>query len=204
MIFGSLKVLIDSSSLCMQKNGFTKFILVLVIIVILSTVGFLLTAKNSQTTSKPSPSSVNEAQSTPSATPAVTNLQYRNEQYGFTFALPPSWEGYTIVTNEWKGSGTNGGQGEMSVEKGPLLSIRHPLWTTQKPRQDIPIMIFTLTQWDLLQQDKFHIGAAPINPHEFGRNSKYVFALPARYNFAFPEGYEEVERIVENRPLEVF
>jgi len=38
---------------------------------------------------------------------------------------------------------------------------------------------------DSLQQEKFHIGAAPINPSELGRNTKYVFALPARYNYAF-------------------
>jgi hypothetical protein len=35
-----------------------------------------------------------------------------------------------------------------------------------------------------------------------GRNNRYVFALPARYNFAFPEGYEEVEKILESKPLE--
>ncbi|QHQ61916.1 hypothetical protein Ana3638_14920 [Anaerocolumna sedimenticola] len=62
-------------------------------------------------------------------------------------------------------------------------------------------MVFTLSQWDAMQQDKFHIGAAPINPEELGRNSKYVFALPARYNFAFPAGYEEVENIMVNAPL---
>lgn len=58
-------------------------------------------------------------------------------------------------------------------------------------------MIFTLEQWGSLLEGKFHIGAAPIGPTELGRNSKYVFALPARYNFAFPEGYEEVEEIIK-------
>jgi hypothetical protein len=61
--------------------------------------------------------------------------------------------------------------------------------------------VFTLSQWDELQQDKFHIGAAPIGPGELGRNSKYVFALPARYNFAFPEGYEEVDQLLQTNPL---
>lgn len=62
-------------------------------------------------------------------------------------------------------------------------------------------MVFTTTQWEALQQEQFHIGAAPIGPRELGRNQRYVFALPARYNFAFPEGYEEVEQIIESNPL---
>jgi hypothetical protein len=62
-------------------------------------------------------------------------------------------------------------------------------------------MIFTLEQWNSLQKDKFHIGAAPINPSELARNNKYVFALPARYNFAFPKGYEEVENILSSKPI---
>lgn len=65
-------------------------------------------------------------------------------------------------------------------------------------------MIFTLTQWDLLQQKKFRIGAAPIGPKEIDRNSRFVFALPARYNYAFPTGYEEVEKILESSPLKPF
>ena len=53
-----------------------------------------------------------------------------------------------------------------------------------------------------MENGEFHIGAAPVGPRELNRNSKYVFALPARYNFAFPEGYEEVEAILETNPLE--
>ncbi len=84
---------------------------------------------------------------------------------------------------------------------GRSFLFRHPEWTSEIPRQDIPIMIFTLSQWDALQRQEFHIGAAPIGPKELGRNSNYVFALPARYNFAFPKGYEEVEDILEDNPL---
>jgi len=62
-------------------------------------------------------------------------------------------------------------------------------------------MIFTIEQWEALEDGKFHIGAAPIGPTELARNSKYVFALPARYNYAFPTGYEEVEQILETNPL---
>ena len=56
----------------------------------------------------------------------------------------------------------------------------------------------------MIAQEKLAIGASPIGPSEFGRNSKYVFALPARYNFAFPVGFEEVEKIIENKPLQAF
>ena len=63
-------------------------------------------------------------------------------------------------------------------------------------------MIFSLDQWEALQKGEFHIGAAPVGPTEIDRNSKYVFALPARYNYGFPEGYQEVEEVLEGRPLE--
>jgi hypothetical protein len=130
-----------------------------------------------------------------------SSITYKNTKYGFDFLLPGSWTGYTIVSEKWEGLPAGDSSGEKDIETGPMLSIRHPLWTQEKPRQDIPIMIFTLEQWNMLQQDKFHIGAAPINPSELGRNSGYVFALPARYNYAFPEGYEEVENILNGKPL---
>lgn len=123
---------------------------------------------------------------------------YKNTLYGFNFSLPQSWAGYTIVKDQWEGLDVRSGK---VVERGPIIKIRHPLWTKEKPRQDIPIMIFTLAQWNSLQKGNFHIGAAPIGPKELGRNSKYVFALPARYNFAFLPGYEEVEQILNSNAL---
>jgi hypothetical protein len=89
-------------------------------------------------------------------------------------------------------------------ETGPLVLIRHPGWTEENPRQDIPVMVFTHAQWEALENGEFHIGAAPTNPSRLGRNSEYVFALPARYNYAFPEGYEEVEDIIESGAFEAF
>jgi len=128
---------------------------------------------------------------------------YTNKEYGFQFSLPKSWAGYSIVPDTWKGYAPGTSDGTVA-EQGPLISIRHPRWTAEIPRQDIPIMVFTIQQWNLLQQDKFHIGAAPIGPRELGRNAQYVFALPARYNYAFPAGYEEVETILANNPLHAF
>lgn len=124
---------------------------------------------------------------------------YTNDQYGFRFSLPGTWEGYSIITDTWAGFPPGD---EEAGETGPLISIRHPLWTEDIPRQDIPIMIFNMEQWEALQAGVFHIGAAPVGPSELGRNDDYVFALPARYNFAFPPGYEEVDDILKGDPLE--
>ncbi len=129
--------------------------------------------------------------------PSVSPVVYRNYNYGFSFSLPESWRGYKIVASGWEGRDISG----RVIQTGPEIIIRHPLWTVEHPRQDIPIMVFTLEQWAQLQQDKFHIGAAPVGPKKLGSNNKYAFALPARYNFGFLEGYEEVERILEGNPL---
>lgn len=130
------------------------------------------------------------------------SVTYTNSEYGFTFSLPASWRGYQIVLEKWQGNSLQSqNQGEV-VEEGPMILIRHPEWKAENPRQDIPIMVFTHQQWQSLQQEKFHIGAAPIGPKELGRNQKYVFALPARYNFAFLPGYEEVEKIIESGALQ--
>ena len=136
-----------------------------------------------------------------SASQAVNDIRYRNAHYGFCISLPDSWQGYSIVMSHWDGSNHNGPQGYQVVEHGPIISIRHPLWSKENPRQDIPIMVFTHKQWDAMQKDDFHIGAAPIGPEELGRNRKYVFALPARYNFAYITGFEEVDKIVHGKSL---
>lgn len=144
-----------------------------------------------------------EKGATPSDTEQSGSILYKNTEYGFTFKLPKTWENYSIVTDKWEGLAISSSDTEKVIETGPMISIRNPKWTAENPYQDIPILIFTLEQWNLLQQEKFHIGAAPIGPSELNRNEKYVFALPARYNFAFPTGYEEVEQILEGKPLEV-
>lgn len=132
--------------------------------------------------------------------PAVgVPVQYENRRYGFRFAMPADWKGFTVLTDQWVGD--HAGQ---TIAVGPILSLRNPLWTEKVPRQDIPIMVFTIAQWDAMQRDVFHIGAAPVQPTELGRNNSYVFALPARYNYAFPAGYEEVENILAGHPLETF
>jgi hypothetical protein len=123
-------------------------------------------------------------------TAACPNGEVRlsEREYGFSLPLPSSWKGCAVNVSTWESNDMN--------EFGPQIEIKHPLSTKANPRQDIPVMAFTLDQWGRMENDEFHIGAAPINPKELGRNSHYVFALPARYNYAFLEGYEEVEEIV--------
>lgn len=134
--------------------------------------------------------------------PDSDTIGYRNADFGFSFSLPASWQGYQIVAGQWEGFTLDASGSPLPAETGPMLSIRHPQWTPQNHRQDIPILVFTTEQWTSLQADVFHIGAAPINPSELGRTAKHVLALPARYNYAFPEGYEEVERILASHPFQ--
>ncbi|MBC7462780.1 MAG: hypothetical protein H7227_00795, partial [Actinobacteria bacterium] len=108
---------------------------------------------------------------------------------------------YSVVNQKWLGYGATSAQ---AVTSGPQISLRSPLWTASKPRQDIPIMIFTSHQWNALMAENFHIGAAPILPSLLGHNARYVFALPARYNFAFLPGYKEVDKILAAKPLTAF
>ncbi len=135
----------------------------------------------------------------------VRNIEYKNTTYGFSVALPSSWEGYSVVQDTWESNYLGMSQDIDTYSKtGPMLSLRSPMWQEATPRQDIPIMIFTVAQWDLLMNEKIHIGAAPIPPSELGRNTAYVFALPARYNYAFLPGFEEVDTIIKTQPLKGF
>jgi len=157
------------------------------------------TGKNQTSNTNTSQQSNDTSNSTSSSAPVDANLiVYKNTEYDFNFSLPNSWKGYSIITGKWKGLDIKSGN---ITETGLIYSIRHPKWSSVKPRQDIPIMVFTIPQWELIQQEKLSVSAAPIRPSELGRNSNYVFALPARYNFAYPLGYEEVEQILKSNPL---
>jgi hypothetical protein len=130
-------------------------------------------------------------------------VEYRDTELGFSFSLTASWEGFSIQESNWDGL-KSGDLGDEVVEQGRIVSIVHPKSTTQQPRQEIPLMVFTIEQWERMQSGEWHIGAAPIGPRELGRNSRYVLAIPARYNYAFLEGWEEVERILQSHPLLTF
>ncbi|MES2213550.1 MAG: hypothetical protein V4473_01775 [Patescibacteria group bacterium] len=174
------------------------------IILVLILVGFLVYRNSGNIDSVANSGTQTATTTTQANTPQA--VEYKNTEYGFTFLLPQSWKGYSIIEDEWgeDGSWTDGSERNPGGESGPLISIRHPDWEYKSPRQDIPIMVFTIKQWNDMQAEKFHIGAAPINPSELGRNTKYVFALPARYNFADAVGMEEVNQIIEGKPLKTF
>lgn len=145
------------------------------------------------------PSSSQQPISTP-AKQAGMLIEYKNKQYGFCFSLPQGWRGYSIEVDRWKGY-SNGSEGDVIVQQGPVISIRHPQWTRANPRQNIPIMVFTFAQWRSLEREDFHISATPIGPSELGRNSRFVFGLPPCFDWTFPTGYEEVEMILRGNPL---
>ena len=148
----------------------------------------------------PSPPSQRAAAQTVS----TSHVIYKNKRYRFRVTLPASWKGFSISISEWTGSVMNDEWQMIREERGPAIWIRHPLWTEENPRQDIPIMIFTKAQWSIVEKDRMILSAAPIGPGEIGRNKKYVFALPARYNYAFPVGWEEVEKIIVENSLQPY
>ncbi len=172
----------------MKASSNLKFTIIAVFL--LAAVGLFALIKKA-----PSASVIREA-----ASQTEPPIIYDNEQYAFHFTLPGDWKGFSIVDDEWLGT-VSTVKSDTTVEKGPLVRIRHPQWTVATPHQDVPIMIFTAKQWTDLQKGKYQLGAAPVGPTELGRNEKYIFALPAHYNFAFPVGYEEVNDIIKGKPF---
>ena len=128
---------------------------------------------------------------------------YRNAEYDFCFTLPAGWTGYAIVAEQWKGEWIGDAPRPDSAKdlEGPKLLIRHPKWTSSEPREDIPIMVFSVAQWEWIAAEKVSVSAAPIGPTELGRNAKYIFALPARYEFDEKEGVDEVVELMNHHPL---
>ncbi len=136
-------------------------------------------------------------------TTASTSVVYQNSQYGFNFLLPADWQGYSIVNKTWSGSGTSE-QGIIAT--GTELLVRNPNWTTADRYEDIPVMIFTLAQWNAYNAGNgtFEVSAAPIPASEIGRNNRYVFAIPPRWDFDYSTGYQEADAIVSGNPLKPF
>jgi hypothetical protein len=137
----------------------------------------------------------------------VKSVVYTNKKYGFRFSLPETWRGYSIRISEWGGGDGRTyqpGEAMPPAITGPLISIGNPLSTDSNPRQNIPIMVFTKAQWKLVEEGKLIVSAAPVGPSELGRNAKYVFALPPRFDYADLPGREEVGQIIQSHPLHAF
>jgi hypothetical protein len=176
----------------MNKKTSTKFLFIVILIIIAIIIGYFVLSQNKSQVMYTKNENINSIK----PTQIEKSIIYKNDQYGFSFTLPTSWRGYSIIKENWEGNMIDG---KVAQIFGPKISIRHPLWKTDAPRQDIPIMIFTPAQWDLIQKEKLSLGAAPIGPSELGRNSHYIFALPARYNFAYIAGFEEVQKIIDDK-----
>lgn len=122
---------------------------------------------------------------------------YTNDQYGFSIDLPATWKGYTVLVTGWEGRDVSGADSSGKVtENGPIITLRNPAWTTANPTEDMPIMVFTSAQWDQVVNEKIGVSAAPIPPSTLGKNSKYVLALPPRYNFDYKADWQEVDTLV--------
>lgn len=128
------------------------------------------------------------------------SITYKNDQYGFTFSLPDSWKGYSVVENTWKGTPLN----SKTAQSGPKLLIRNPKWTAGAPYEDLPILIFTIAQWNSYLAENFTVSAAPIMASEMARNDTYVFALPPRWDFDYSLGVEEAQSIIAGKPIKTF
>lgn len=130
-----------------------------------------------------------------------SSVTYNNTDYGFTFALPDNWEGYSVVQNTWQG---NPLKDATAKESGPKLLIRNPKWTSTLPYEDIPILVFTLKQWDSYVAEDFTVSAAPIPASELARNNVYVFVLPPRWDFDYSKDVEEAQNILKSNPLDAY
>ena len=128
------------------------------------------------------------------------SIIYTNTEYGFNFTLPANWQGYSIVKDTWNGTALTG----TSTQSGPKLSIRNPKWTISAPYEDLPILVFSISQWNSYSAEDFSVSAAPIKARELARNNMYVFALPPRWDFDYSLGYEEAESVIASNPLETF
>jgi hypothetical protein len=137
-------------------------------------------------------------QKTAALTATSTAVVYQNDDFGFTFALPASWRGFSIVNTTWEG---NSILVPSTTQTGAKILIRHPKWTKERPYEDIPVLVFTIAQWNLYLADAFSVSAAPVPATELGKNNQYVFALPPRWNYDYNDGYEEAEAIVASNPL---
>jgi hypothetical protein len=179
-----------------MKN--TKVVIWILIIIVVAGLGAYIFHSNNKNVSTTSP----ENPPTTSDSPVT----YNNTDYGFTFSLPADWKGYSIVQSTWTGYPITGyPANEAPAEpSGVKLLLRNPNWTQEKHYEDIPIMIFTIQEWNSYQADDFTISAAPILAQELARNNKYVFALPPRWDYDFSQGYQEAENILSTKPLHPF
>ena len=123
---------------------------------------------------------------------------YHNAKYDFTFSLPASWQGYSVLIQQWEGETYSSTLDKTVVTgHGPIIILRHPQWKEIEPYQDIPILVFTRSQWNSLNHGNLwpslYAGGAI---DEIGHSQKYVFVISSRYNWGELNSSKEVAEIV--------
>ena len=125
--------------------------------------------------------------------PSDLPLRYHNAQYDFSFFLPASWRGYSVFTERWEAPLHSADyQRWVGEEHGPIIVIRNPRWKAADRYQDIPITVFTRSQWAAKQQEYFFPNACGMID-EIWRNRKYVFGIYDRYDDLAIQGNGGVE-----------
>ena len=127
-----------------------------------------------------------------------TAITYVNNQYGFHFTLPNSWQDYTLILGTWNGTDIASGK---QTESGPMISIRHPEWTEKNLRQDIPIMIFTLSQWEAVQNETLSVSAAPIPQASLGGIPLMFFPFPPVTTSLFQKATKKWKTLLQGNRL---
>ncbi len=93
--------------------------------------------------------------------------------------------------------------GTRLAEASPLHRGADPpskMYQTKSLRRH-PYPLFTHADWKLVNEGKISVSAAPFPPSELGRNARYVFALPPRFDYDFSTGYQEVESLIRQKSL---
>jgi hypothetical protein len=129
--------------------------------------------------------------------PSGLPLRYHNAQYDFTFFLPASWQGYSVLPQQWEAQIRSADTREVvGSEHGPVIVLRDPHWKASEPYQDIPILVFTRSQWDAEHQGKFFPYAGGVI-FEMQHNDNYVFGIYSRFNADDTvKGWKEADDIV--------
>lgn len=134
----------------------------------------------------------------PPSHPPGSPLRYHDVKSGFTFFLPPSWRGYSVLHEQWEGQTSSpANDTPLTVAHGAVIVLRHPHWTVSEPYQDITFLVYTRSQWDAEKQGKicstYYAGGTMV---EMWHNRKYVFAMSTHEGKAELEGWQEVNNIV--------
>jgi hypothetical protein len=82
------------------------------------------------------------------------------------------------------------------TEHGPIIVLRNPQWKASESYQDIPILVFTHSQWDAVIPQRLFVGAGGIE-YEISHSAKFVFGINSRHNWGELKGWEETGKIVQ-------